>query len=329
MAAMNPTEPLWKRAAFVGCALLSMVPVTVPELKHLASPIALGAGVAFALLIGNPWPAASAKHAKKLLQASVVGLGFGMSLSAVWKAGAEGIGYTVAGIALTLTLGVLLGRALKVEEQTSFLITAGTSICGGSAIAAVGPAIGARAESMTVSLATVFILNAVALFIFPPIGHALHLSQGQFGVWAAISIHDTSSVVGAAQAYGPEALQLATVLKLARALWIVPIALAAGAWTARKAVAGSTAGKVAIPYFIGFFILAAAARTALPAASGLFDTVKTVATTTLVLTLFLIGSGLTQQTLRTVGIRPLVQGVLLWLCTGGLTLFAIWSWVPA
>ena len=329
MAVMNPTEPLWKRAAFVACAALSLVPVAVPALKHLASPIALGAGVAFALLIGNPWPAASAKHAKKLLQASVVGLGFGMSLSAVWKAGAEGIGYTVAGIALTLTLGVLLGRALKVEEQTSFLITAGTSICGGSAIAAVGPAIGARAESMTVSLATVFILNAVALFIFPPIGHALHLSQGQFGVWAAISIHDTSSVVGAAQAYGPEALERATVLKLARALWIVPIALAAGAWTARKAVAGSTAGTVAIPYFIGFFILAAAARTALPAASGLFDTVKTVATTTLVLTLFLIGSGLTQQTLRTVGIRPLVQGVLLWLCTGGLTLFAIWSWVPA
>ena len=323
------TEPLWKRVAFLCCAALSTASIAVPALKQLASPIALGTGVAFALFIGNPWPAASAKHAKKLLQASVVGLGFGMSLSAVWQAGANGIGYTVAGIALTLTLGILLGRALKVEEQTSFLITAGTSICGGSAIAAVGPAIGARAESMTVSLATVFILNAVALFIFPPIGHALHLSQGQFGVWAAISIHDTSSVVGAAQAYGPEALQLATVLKLARALWIVPIALAAGAWTARKAAPGSAAGKVTIPWFIGLFLVAAAARTALPAASALFDDLKLIATTTLVLTLFLIGSGLTQQTLRAVGIRPLVQGVLLWFCTGGLALFAIWRWVPA
>ncbi len=303
-----------------------------------ASPaLALAAGAGFALTLGNPFPARTARASKGLLQASVVGLGFGMPLAAVLRAGAAGIGYTVAGIATALTLGLLLGRWLRVEEQTSFLVTAGTSICGGSAIAAVGPAIGARPEAMSVSLATVFVLNAVALYLFPAVGHLLGLSQQQFAVWAAVAIHDTSSVVGAASAYGPEALRSATVLKLARALWIVPLTLAAAAYTRRRAAAGRTdveasepAARVQLPWFIGLFVLAAVARTLLPpAATPALDALAHAARVGLVLTLFLIGAGLTRATLRSVGHRPLVQGVLLWAAVGGIALFAVWRWVPA
>ena len=318
--------PLLPLAAFGLAAGFALTPWATPAL-------ALALGALLSLTLGNPAPALTARGARHLLQAAVVGLGFGMPLSAVVSAGRTGILYTVAGIATALTLGLLLGRRLKVERQTSLLITAGTSICGGSAIAALGPAIGARSEAMSVALATVFVLNAVALYLFPPVGHLLHLSQHQFAVWAAIAIHDTSSVVGAAASYGPVALGQATVLKLARALWIVPLTLAASAAARRSGAHPATAAgapTVRVPWFIGLFVLAAAARSLLPAAAGpVLDGLAGLAKTALMLTLFLIGAGLSRPTLRAVGVRPLVQGVLLWVTVGGLTLLAAARWVPA
>ena len=328
---------------FGALALLAMSPWATP-------PIALAAGAAFGLGIGNAWPGRTRAAAKWLLQASVVGLGFGIPLATVARAGLSGIGYTIAGIAFTLALGTLLGRWLRIERETSLLITVGTGICGGSAIAAVGQAIGAKAEAMTVSLATVFMLNAVALYLFPPIGALLHLSPHQFAVWAAIAIHDTSSVVGAAAVYGQDALHDATVLKLARALWIIPLTLVAAHVTRRRAAearaqsranATGDAGRggeapetegaesgPALPWFIGVFLLATMVRSVMPA-GGLpaLGVLVSAARTGLSLTLFLIGAGLTRATLRQVGARPFAQGVLLWMCVAGATLGAVYAWV--
>lgn len=306
--------------------------LAVFALTPWASPaLALALGTAFALVLGNPFAGQAAWGAKMLLQTCVVGLGFGMPLAAVLRAGASGIGYTVAGIVTALTLGLLLGRWFRVEREISLLITAGTSICGGSAIAAVGPAIGARAESMSVSLATVFVLNAVALYLFPVIGKWVGLSEAQFAVWAAVAIHDTSSVVGAASMYGAQALESATVLKLARALWIVPLTLAAAAYMRHRDAAYATSGvRVKVPWFIGLFVIAAIVRTlAPPAGVPLLDGIARLARVGLVLALFLIGAGLTPATLRAVGLRPFTQGVLLWIAVAGLGLWAVWQWVPA
>jgi uncharacterized integral membrane protein (TIGR00698 family) len=286
--------------------------------------LALGAGTALALTLGNPAPEATRRWAGRFLQLAVVGLGFGVPLRTVLTAGAQGLGYTALGIAVAVAAGLALGGWLAVERQTSMLVTAGTSICGGSAIAAVGPAIGARPEAMSVSLATVFVLNAVALYIFPPIGHWLDLSQHQFAVWAALAIHDTSSVVGAASSYGAAALQEATVLKLVRALWIVPLTIAA-TWVARREGTAPTSGRgPAIPWFIGLFVLAAVVRSLLPqSALGALDGIAAAAREVLAVTLFLIGLGLTRSTLHQVGVRPLLQGVLLWLLVGGSSLVAV------
>lgn len=317
--------PLWLRVLFVALAAAMLTP-------WASAPVALAVGGAFALTLGNPFPRRTAAASKWLLQASVVALGFGMPLAAVLRAGAAGVGYTVAGIATALVLGTLLGRWLRVPGETSFLVTSGTAICGGSAIAAVGRAIDAPAEAMSVSLATVFVLNAVALYLFPPIGHVVGLSQGQFAVWAAVAIHDTSSVVGAASAYGPRALQTATVLKLARALWIVPLALASAAYHRRRigSAGGEGSARVQLPWFIALFLLAAVLRSVLPHASApALDALAHAGRVGLVLTLFLIGAGLTRATLRAVGARPLVQGFLLWVAMGSLALFAVWRWVPA
>ncbi len=310
------------RALFLLLAAFSLT-------RWASPPLALALGAGLALTLGNPFAKQSAKAAKLLLQACVVGLGFGMPLGAVVRAGAAGIGWTVAGILATLALGILLGRWLRVDRDTSALVTAGTSICGGSAIAAVGPAIGARAEAMGVALATVFVLNSVALYLFPFVGHALALTQTQFGVWAAIAIHDTSSVVGASSVYGPAALETATVLKLARALWIVPLTLAAAAWARSRAGADEGRPAVKLPWFIGLFLLAAVARSLLPAqAAPVLDLLARLARTGLVLCLFLIGAGLTRATLRAVGLRPMVQGLLLWAVVGSLSLLAVVRWVP-
>jgi uncharacterized integral membrane protein (TIGR00698 family) len=278
-------------------------------------PIALALGLALALTLGSPYK--TAKQTKLLLQISVVGLGFGMNLQKVVEAGRTGILFTIATIAGTLLLGYLLGRAMKVGSGTAHLISSGTAICGGSAIAAVGPVIGASDEEMSVSLGTVFILNSIALFAFPAIGHALHLTQTQFGIWAAIAIHDTSSVVGAASAFGAEALQIATTVKLTRALWIVPLTLGtAFAFRRNKA-------KIALPWFILFFVLASVVRTYVSAPQITWDVLVHIARIGLTITLFLIGSSLSRASLAKVGVRPLILGVVLWLVISSVGLWSV------
>ncbi|MGH7517160.1 MAG: YeiH family protein [Gemmatimonadales bacterium] len=313
--------------------MLRLAPLILAGLFTLtpwASPaIALALGVILALLVGNPDPARTGTIARVLLQTAVVGLGFGMPVRVVLSAGATGLGYTAVGLAAAVSLGLLLGRWLRIERRTSLLITAGTSICGASAIAAVGPAIGATGEAMSVSLATIFVLNAVALYLFPALGQLFDLTQHQFAVWAALAIHDTSSVVGAAASFGPAALGEATVLKLARALWIVPLTIGAAALVRRPPEGdGPARRRPAIPWFVGAFVLAALSRSLLPAsAAPALDTLARGARSALALTLFLIGLGLTRTTLASVGLRPMLQGVLLWAALGSLTLAAVVRWV--
>lgn len=315
-----PQPPrLWHRALFLGLAALMLLPAVPPT-------VALGAGAVLGLTIGGPYVRQTALTASWLLKACVVGLGFGMSLPAVVAVGRDGVGVTAMGIIFALAVGLVLGRLLHVERVTSTLITGGTAICGGSAIAALGPAIGAGAEALGVSLATVFILNGVALYLFPIVGHALHMSQHQFALWAAIAIHDTSSVVGAASVYGREALEQATVLKLTRALWIVPLALGAAWWHRRSAASTDSAVRVKMPWFIGLFVLASAARAIWPVGEPIYSLLATLARQGLVLTLFLIGAGLSRATLRMVGVRPLVQGVALWIAVATASLGAIMTW---
>lgn len=319
-----------RRILFVAAGAFALTPWASPAL-------ALTLGIVLTLTLGNPFPAWSGRAAKLLLQASVVGLGFGIPVAAVLRTGAAGAGYVTGGIAAALAAGLLLGRWLRVEREASWLITAGTSICGGSAIAAVGSAIRARQESMGVALATVFVLNACALYLFPAIGRVVGLSERQFAVWAAVAIHDTSSVVGAAAAYGEVALEQATVLKLTRTLWILPLTVGAAAWAgriARGASGGERTGParsaVQVPWFVLLFLLAAVARTLLPSgAEPALDLLARGARTGLVLTLFLIGAGLSREALRAVGARPLLQGALLWAVLAGVSLAAIFLWAPA
>jgi uncharacterized integral membrane protein (TIGR00698 family) len=276
-------------------------------------PAALVLGVAYALAFSHPAPEKTRRATKALLQASVVGLGFGMNLRQVLRAGADGFVYTAFSIAFALSVGWLLGRALKVERTTAYLVSVGTAICGGSAIAAVGPVIGADQEEMSVALGTVFLLNSAALLIFPPIGHALGLGQTQFGLWAALAIHDTSSVVGAAVKYGAGALAVGTTVKLARALWIVPVCLGPAAHKRSGA-------KIHYPWFILFFALAAAVNTALPKWAPAWSALNAAAKTGLTVTLFLIGTGISRATLAKVGPRPVAQGVSLWIIVGTISL---------
>ncbi|MCY7345823.1 MAG: putative sulfate exporter family transporter [Pyrinomonadaceae bacterium] len=285
----------------------------------VSPPIALLLGLILASTIGNPYALQSAKITKILLQASVVLLGFGMNLTAVYRAGKDGVLFTVATIFGTLVVGFLVGKLLTVEDKISNLISSGTAICGGSAIAAVAPAIDADGEQISVSMGTVFILNSVALFVFPIIGHFLNLTQNQFGVWAAIAIHDTSSVVGAAQSYGAEALAIATTVKLARALWIAPVALLF------SFVYRSDKAKIAIPWFIFLFLLATVIRTYTPPEfpTSIYDSLVMLAKTGLTVTLFLIGATLSRETLKKVGIKPLVQGVILWILISVISLWAV------
>jgi uncharacterized integral membrane protein (TIGR00698 family) len=294
---------------------------------YVSPPIALGLGLFSALKIGNPYSRTVGKWTRILLQTSVVLLGFGMNLANVVKAGKEGILFTVATIFGTLIFGWLVGKLLKINEKTSVLISSGTAICGGSAIAAVAPAIDADGEEISVSLCTVFILNSIALVVFPIIGHALDLTQNQFGIWAAIAIHDTSSVVGASAKYGAEALQIATTVKLARALWIAPIALIFAFIYGKKN--GGNKTKVAIPWFILLFLLATILRTYAPNAvqPSIFDALVNLAKAGLTVTLFLIGSSLSRETLRKVGLKPFLQGVLLWVVISLVSLWAVWKFV--
>jgi len=277
---------------------------------------ALAAGVLFSLLLGNPAPARTATWSKTLLQLSVVGLGFGLSLDTVVRVGVRSAGYTVVGIALTLALGALLGRLLGTSGPLSTLVSFGTAICGGSAIAAMAPVVKAKSEDVAVSLATVFTLNATALLLFPAVGHLLRLDPGAFGLWAGLAIHDTSSVVGAASAFGPHALSVATTVKLTRALWIMPCVLGAAYFV-------RSSERPKFPLFVAGFVAAASIRTALPSFAPAWNVLVAVARQSLVLTLFLIGTGLTREVLKRVGVRPLAQGVALWLVVSAATLAAI------
>jgi uncharacterized integral membrane protein (TIGR00698 family) len=282
----------------------------------LSPPVALTAGILFGLSFTHPYISESRGIARILLQSSVVALGFGMNLHEVLKAGRSGFIYTALGISFALLVGLALGKLLQVRGNSSFLITTGTAICGGSAIAAIGPILQADEEEMAVSLATIFILNSVALLIFPPIGNALHLSQSQFGLWAALAIHDTSSVVGAAAKYGAQALVIGTTVKLARALWIVPLALATAALKHHRS-------RVQFPWFILFFLLAAVLNTYVRILEHVTPELFTLGRLGLTATLFLIGSGISRATVKKVGWRPLLQGVLLWLGVGLTSLYFI------
>jgi uncharacterized integral membrane protein (TIGR00698 family) len=283
---------------------------------YVSPPIALTVGIIFGLSVSHPLPADSRDLSRFLLQASVVALGFGMNLHEVIKAGRSGFVYTALGISFALIVGLALGKLLQVRGNASYLITTGTAICGGSAIAAIAPIIQADEQETAVSLATIFILNSVALIAFPLIGAAQHLTQTQFGLWAALAIHDTSSVVGAASKYGAQALIVGTTVKLARALWIVPLALGTAAVKRSKS-------KVKLPWFILLFCLAAVVNTYVESASHFSNTFFTLGRYGLTATLFLIGSSISRASLKKVGWRPLAQGIALWIIVAVTSLYFI------
>jgi len=283
----------------------------------ISPPVALLLGLIVAWFVGHPYLHLNHKATQKLLQFSVVGLGFGMNVNSAMKAGKAGILFTIASIVSTFVIGYAMGKFLKIEKKTSYLISTGTAICGGSAIAAVAPVIKAEEKDISMALGTVFILNSIALFIFPFIGHALNLSQTQFGLWCAIAIHDTSSVVGAASKYGFTALEVATTVKLARALWIIPVVFLS------TIIFKNKKSKIKIPYFIGFFVLAMIINTYIPFVQKNSQYVVTIAKSGLTLTLFLIGSGLSQKVMKSVGFKPFIQGVVLWILISVVSLWVI------
>ena len=291
------------------CLLLGYVPGMMAFSSWITPPVALFIGLAFALLCGQAYPKFNKKVSKKLLQYSVVGLGFGMNLHTSLASGKEGMMFTIISVIGTMLIGMFIGRKiLKVNRDTSYLISSGTAICGGSAIAAVGPVIKAKDSDMSVALATIFILNAIALFIFPVFGQWLGLSQQDFGTWAAIAIHDTSSVVGAGAAYGEEALQVATTIKLTRALWIIPLALAT------SVIFKNGGKKISIPWFILWFIVAILLNTyVLDTVPEVGKLISGLARKGLIITMFFIGASLSTDVLKSVGVKPLIQGVLLWI----------------
>lgn len=298
-----------KKIGFIILMLLCLWP-------RVDTAIALLAGIFFSMILTNPFPAVTTKWSKKLLQISVIGLGLGIGIRQVLQEGKHSIVYTMLGIACALAAGRLFGRLFSVPANTAQLISFGTAICGGSAIAALAPVLKAKDEEIAVSLATVFTLNSVALLLFPPIGHLLHLDQQAFGLWAALAIHDTSSVVGAASSYGPIALATGVTVKLTRALWIAPCVL--GFAFFRK-----SEQRVTIPLFILGFIAAAIIRSIFPEQAGIWDGIAFIARRLLVVTLFLIGAGLSRAVLKKVGFRPMIQGISLWLLMSIITLAAI------
>ncbi|MDR2223671.1 MAG: putative sulfate exporter family transporter [Flavobacteriaceae bacterium] len=300
---MNTTEnkkDSLARILLIGLGILSLFP-------FISSAVALVIGIVYAQLFDNPYGKQTKKATGLLLKVAVVGLGFGMNVYSAISAGKDGFILTVFSIFLTLSLGFLLGKLLKIDKKISYLISSGTAICGGSAIAAVSPVIKADEKQISVALGIVFILNSVALIIFPPIGHALGLSQVDFGLWSAIAIHDTSSVVGAAAKYGDQALEVATTVKLARALWVIPVAFLSMVFFKNKG------GKMKLPYFIGLFVLAMLANSYIPAVQVVGPYIVEASKAALTLTLFLIGTSLSYRTVKSVGFKPLLEGVGLWI----------------
>ena len=296
-------------SVLVVCLLASYIPGLGFMSGWVTPPVALFLGLAFALLCGQAYPAFNKKVSKKLLQYSVVGLGFGMNLHASLASGGEGMAFTIISVAGTMIVGMLIGvKMLHLNRDTAYLVSSGTAICGGSAIAAVGPVIKARESDMSVALATIFVLNAVALFVFPVLGQWLGMSQQEFGMWAAIAIHDTSSVVGAGATYGEEALQVATTIKLTRALWIIPLALATSFIFKREG------RRISIPWFILWFVVAIMLNTYLFAPVPMIgQAIYSLARKGLIITMFFIGASLSVDVLKSVGLKPLLQGILLWI----------------
>ena len=291
------------------CLLLGYLPGAELVSAWVTPPVALFLGLIFALLCGQAYPKFNKKVSKKLLQYSVIGLGFGMNLHASLASGKEGMMFTIVSVVATMVIGVIIGRKmLKMNMDTAYLISSGTAICGGSAIAAVGPVIKAKESDMSVALATIFILNAIALFIFPILGEWLGLTQQQFGTWAAIAIHDTSSVVGAGAAYGEEALQVATTIKLTRALWIIPLALVT------SVIFKNESKKISIPWFILWFVVAILLNTyLLDSVPMVGKIISGLARKSLIITMFFIGASLSTDVIKAVGLKPLIQGVALWI----------------
>ena len=292
---------------YIAVIALILLPIEKLGIPQINAPVALLAGLIFAFAFKNPCPKFNKKTSKYLLQVAVVCLGFNMNLHESLKSGSEGMMFTVVSVVGVMVLGILIGYWLHLNRKTAYLISSGTAICGGSAIAAVGPVLKADENQMAVSLGVIFILNAVALFIFPPIGHMLDMSQQQFGTWAAIAIHDTSSVVGAGEQYGETALQMATLIKLTRALWIIPLALVTMFLFREK---GS---KISVPWFIFIFILAMIVNTYVALPVWFVDTMVWIARRGMVVTLFLIGASLSVATVRQVGVKPLLLAILLWI----------------
>lgn len=284
----------------------------------LSPALALLTGIIFALVFKHPYSRHSKKISKYLLQVSVVGLGFGINLYDSLQAGRDGIIFTVVSVVGVMVVGWLIGRWLKVSSKMSYLISSGTAICGGSAIAAVSPVIDADENETTVSLAVIFILNAIALFVFPLIGEFLQLGQKEFGLWAAIAIHDTSSVVGAGKAYGAEALMVATTVKLTRALWIIPLSLVSILIYGKK-----KGNKISIPWFIFFFIGAMVFSTFVPMPAVILKGISTLSHSMLSVTLFLIGSSLSIEAVRKVGAKPIILGIILWILISIVSLIVI------
>ncbi len=305
------------KVIYIAIIALILLPWNLLGLPVVSAPVALLAGLVFAFTYKNPCPKFNKKTSKYLLQVAVVCLGFGMNLQESLRSGADGMLFTVVSVISVMCLGVILGYSLHINRKTAYLISSGTAICGGSAIAAVGPVLKANENEMAVSLGVIFILNAVALFVFPPLGHMFDMSQAQFGTWAAIAIHDTSSVVGAGEVYGEQALQMATLIKLTRALWIIPLALVT------MFVFRDGSGRISIPWFIFIFILAMVANTYLPLPQWFTAAMEWIARRGMVVTLFLIGASLSLSTVRQVGVKPLLLAVALWILIGVSSLLVV------
>jgi len=299
----------YQKIIFIIAGLFCLTPFVSP-------PIALLIGLMIALFIGHPYLRFNNRATQILLKISVVGLGFGMNIHSALKAGKAGILFTVVSIIGTLFFGYMLGRILKIEKKTAYLISTGTAICGGSAIAAISPVIKAEEKQISIALGAIFILNSIALIVFPIIGHQLQLSQSQFGLWCAIAIHDTSSVVGAASKYGTQALEIATTIKLARALWIIPVAFISTFLFKNKN------SKIKIPYFIGMFVLAMVLNSYIPFVQQYGHYLVSIAKAGLTLTVFLRGCGLSKKVLQSVGVMPLLQAIILWIL---ISLTALWA----
>ncbi len=310
---------LTSKIVYIGLIVLILIPFALLGMPGLiiSAPIALLCGLIYAFIFENPYPKFNKKCSKYLLQVAVVCLGFNMNLQESLKSGAEGMLFTVVSVIGVMALGVMAGYWLHINRKTAYLISSGTAICGGSAIAAVGPVLKADTDEMAVSLGVIFILNSIALFIFPPLGHMLDMSQTQFGTWAAIAIHDTSSVVGAGETYGEVALQTATLIKLTRALWIIPLAFAT------MFIFRDKTGKVSIPWFIFLFVAAMVFNTYVPMPEWFTSIMVWIAKRGMVVTLFMIGASLTVKMIKSVGAKPLMLAVLLWIVISISSLFVV------